>query len=161
MDKPYNYPVLGSVFKNPLGGAPLGEPEPISEGTKGSCQHAAAAFVKLTEASPGTTDPTGRDAHEPGAKLDAGKIRLALVMSGFAPALTEVGRVGTYGANKYTPNGWKDVPQAMERYQDAMLRHMTAYWGGEKDDPESHLPHLAHAAWNALAILTFATKETK
>ena len=109
-------------------------------------QYPVSDSVHKAVGSVGTTDPTGRDAHEPGAKLDAGKIRLALVMSGFAPALMEVGRVGTYGANKYTPNGWKDVPQAMERYQDAMLRHMTAYWGGEKDDPESssRISHTLH-----------------
>lgn len=108
----------------------------------------------------GTSDPTGRSAHEPGAKLDAGKNRLALVLAGFAPGLVEVGKVGTFGANKYTPNGWKEVPDAMQRYQDAMMRHLTAYWRGESNDPDSGLPHLAHATWNALAVLTFATEDT-
>lgn len=32
-------------------------------------------------------DPTGRSAHEPGAKLDAGKPRCGLVLGGFSRAL--------------------------------------------------------------------------
>jgi hypothetical protein len=48
------------------------------------------------------TDPNGLDPHEPGAKLDAGKIRPQLVLGGFSRALEEVVKVGTYGANKYT-----------------------------------------------------------
>ena len=68
------------------------------------------------------SDPNGIQQHEPGAKLDAGKNRLGLVFSGFALALQAVGAVGTYGANKYTDEGWKAVPDANKRYTDAMLR---------------------------------------
>lgn len=45
-------------------------------------------------------DPNGKKPNEVGAKLDAGKNRLGLVLGGFARALQEIGRVGTYGANK-------------------------------------------------------------
>ena len=51
-------------------------------------------------------DPNGKRPNEAGAKLDAGKNRLGLVLCGFARALQEVGKVGTYGATKYTDNGW-------------------------------------------------------
>ncbi len=105
-------------------------------------------------------DPTGRDPHAAGAKLDAGKNRLGLVLHGFAGALAEVGKVGTYGANKYSPNGWRDVPNGMDRYLDAMYRHLFAM-NDETHDPESGLPHMAHAAWNALAVLEFAMKGTE
>lgn len=94
--------------------------------------------------------------HEPGAKLDKGKIRMGLVMHGFNLALQEVGRVGTFGANKYTDNGWKSVPDAANRYRDALYRHLMA---PDTLDNESGLPHLAHAAWNALAILQFYLEE--
>jgi len=104
-------------------------------------------------------DPNGKDQHESGAKLDAGKNRLALVMSGFSAALYGVGKVGTYGAEKYTDNGWKSVPDGLERYQDAMLRHLTAYWGGQTFDPESGIHHLYHMAWNALAVAQLAGNE--
>ena len=96
--------------------------------------------------------------HEPGAKLDTGKPRFGLVLSGFAKALTEVVRVGTFGADKYTDNGWQSVPNAKARYTDALYRHLNAHHQGEQHDPESKLLHLAHVAWNALAILWFELK---
>ena len=43
-------------------------------------------------------DPTGRDAHAPGAKLDAGKLLPALVIGSFSAGLYEVVAVGTDGA---------------------------------------------------------------
>lgn len=97
-------------------------------------------------------DPHGMDPHEPGAKLDAGKLRLGLVLGGFAEALTEVGRVGTYGAEKYSPNGWKSVENGEERYLDALYRHLLADEASRVDDG-TDLLHLAQVAWNALAVL--------
>ncbi len=98
-------------------------------------------------------DPNGKNAHETGSKLDAGKNRLGLVISGFARALEEVGRVGTFGANKYTENGWQDVPNGIDRYTDAMYRHLVSEAKGEIIDPDSKTYHAAQAAWNALARL--------
>ena len=69
-------------------------------------------------------DPYGRSQHESGSKLDSGKIRAALVIGGFASALTEVAKVGTFGADKYTDNGWTSVPDGLNRYNDAKVRHM-------------------------------------
>lgn len=104
-------------------------------------------------------DPTGRSQHETGAKLDQGKNRLALVLGGFSVALQAVGDVGTYGANKYTDNGWKDVPNGVQRYSDAMLRHFFAEQAGELYDSETKLLHAAATAWNALARLQLIIKE--
>ena len=98
-------------------------------------------------------DPNGLDAHAPGAKLDAGKTRCGLVINGFARALYQVARVGTFGAAKYTPNGWRSVDGGIERYTDAMHRHLLAEAMGEQRDSESGILHAAHAAWNALARL--------
>lgn len=99
---------------------------------------------------------------EAGVKLDQGKNRLGLVLGGFAPALVKVGEVGTFGANKkYTANGWKTVPNGQERYKDALYRHLMHHETGEELDPESGLPHLAHAAWNTLAILTLSQSPYK
>ena len=97
------------------------------------------------------SDPTGRNQHEPGAKLDAGKPRLGLVFLGFSRALEAVGEVGTYGASKYSPKGWAEVPEGQERYTDAMLRHLLAEATESVD--VSGLPHAAQVAWNALARL--------
>jgi len=99
------------------------------------------------------TDPLGRDPHQPGAKLDAGKQRPALVLGAFANALKAVVEVGTYGAAKYTPNGWLEVPDGIERYGEAKMRHQLAEMTGEVLDPDTGLRHAAHEAWNALARL--------
>ena len=46
------------------------------------------------------TDPNGVAPHEPGAKLDAGKVK-AGVLGDFSLALTEVAKVGTFGAEVF------------------------------------------------------------
>lgn len=104
-------------------------------------------------------DPTGKSQHESGSKLDHGKNRLGLVLLAFARALKEVGEVGTFGANKYTDNGWLDVPNGIDRYTDAMLRHLLQEATGEKIDPESQMLHSAQVAWNALARLELQLRE--
>lgn len=107
------------------------------------------------------SDPSGRPAHTPGSKLDAGKNRLGLVLMNFAPALEAVGRVGTFGASKYTENGWKQVPNGIDRYTDAMFRHLMKEAQGEVLDPDSQLAHAAHTAWNALARLSLMIDQAK
>ena len=94
-----------------------------------------------------------------GLKFDQGKVRLGLVFNGFSKALTEVGKVGTFGAKKYTDNGWVDVENAESRYTDAMYRHLMQEQSGELWDEESELLHSAHAAWNALARLELQLRE--
>ena len=106
-------------------------------------------------------DPTGLDQHELGAKVDAGKNRLSLVMFGFANALQEVGMVGTFGANKYTDNGWLHVVDGQQRYTDAMLRHLFKEASGETIDQDSSMLHMAQTAWNALARLELYLRDNK
>lgn len=100
---------------------------------------------------PREKDPTGRQPHDPGAKLDQGKPRAGLLCS-FGKALLAVAEVATFGANKYTQDGWEEVPNGQARYTDALLRHLLIE-RTEPVDPETHLPHAAHVAWNALARL--------
>lgn len=102
---------------------------------------------------PPPADPHGIPQHAPGAKLDAGKVRAGLMFSDFARALDAVAQVTTYGAEKYTPRGWRTVPNGPARYADAQMRHHLAAARGEERDAESGLLHAAHAAWNALARL--------
>ena len=98
-------------------------------------------------------DPSGLDAHTPGAKLDQGKLLPWLCIAGFSNALTEVARVTTKGAEKYTPNGWAKVENGQERYLEAMGRHLLKMGTGEVLDKETQCYHLAQVAWNALASL--------
>ena len=88
------------------------------------------------------SDPTGKMIGDPGAKMDAGKDDLAAVSD-----------IVKYGAEikGYGWGAWKEVPQGEERYKRAAIRHLIAYG----NDDESHLSHAAHAAFNALAVLSF------
>jgi len=106
-------------------------------------------------------DPTGRAPNEPGAKLDAGKPRVALMLAGFPRALKAVAEVTTFGAKKYTPNGWVSVPDGIERYTDALARHQLQEFSGEELDQDSGLTHAAHLAWNALARLELMLREAQ
>lgn len=108
----------------------------------------------LVEAfAPLERDPHGRAPGTPGAKLDAGKNRLGLILYGFPRALEAVGHLSTFGAKKYSPHGWRAVPDGFERYTDALLRHLLAEGRGELLDRDSNLSHAAAVAWNALARL--------
>lgn len=84
-----------------------------------------------------------------GVKYDSGKMRPTLVLDSFRKALKQVIEVGTFGANKYSDDGWKTVPNAKARYRDALYRHLME----DGNDPESNLSHLTHAAWNILALM--------
>lgn len=104
------------------------------------------------------------DQHKAGAKLDHDKPRTNLVLSGFSKALLEVSKVGTFGAKKYSDDGWKEVPNGIDRYSSALLRH---YFAEQVEylDSETNLSHAAAVAWNALArlelILNEQSKEIK
>lgn len=121
--------------------------------------HAEGGIVPGSKAPP-TIDLAGEtrhlssaDLHVPGAKDDKAK-PMAGVLLDFSRALQTVVDVGTYGAKKYTRTGWATVPEGSQRYLDAMMRHLLAL-DVDPDglDPETGLPHLAHVAWNALAVL--------
>lgn len=86
-----------------------------------------------------------------GAKFDSGK-PLSGCLFDFPRALNEVAKVATFGAKKYQRGSWQTVPDGETRYFDALARHLIAR-GLEDADPESGISHLAHAAWNALAVL--------
>ena len=88
-------------------------------------------------------------------KWDSGKAPLWQgTMKYFSRALRSVAQVSQMGHDKYGSwGGWVKVDKAEQRYADALLRHLSFRASGEEIDPESGLPHLAHAAWNALAIL--------
>lgn len=96
-------------------------------------------------------DPHGKNAHEMGAKLDAGKPDMSLLLD-FGNALRAVAQVGTMGVKKYARGSWLHVPEGVVRYTAADLRHLMAEVS-EANDPDSGLLHAAHHAWNALARL--------
>lgn len=96
--------------------------------------------------------------HEPGAKLDSGKVRVGLMFKGFPRALMAVAEVVTFGADKYTPLGFLEVENGEERYDDAKGRHILEGQLSDYDE-DSGLLHIAHEAWNSLAKLEFYLRE--
>lgn len=97
------------------------------------------------------TDPNGIEQHKPGAKMDGRKIDMSFLQS-MSNALRAVCVIFEYGQLKYTRDGWLQVPNGQQRYLSACLRHLLPE-DDLVDDRESHLLHLAHAAWNILASL--------
>lgn len=69
-------------------------------------------------------------------------------------ALREIARVYGFGAAKYADNNWRKG-YAWHLSYAANQRHLTSFWDGEDLDPESKLPHLAHAAWQSITLLQF------
>ena len=87
-----------------------------------------------------------------GRKADRGKLRWDILpWSSLGPVV----EVLAFGAGKYAPDNWQRVPQARSRYFAAAVRHLIAWYRGEKNDPETGLPHLAHALCCLLFLLWF------
>lgn len=150
VNEPFGAVEVGNVYTvQDVGGDSISLEEITGRYTMRNFAPAPAAPAQVV----GESDPTGRDQHQPGAKLDAGKLRPSLVLGGFAHALKAVVKVGTDGANKYTDNGWREVPNGFARYSDAKCRHALAFDTGETHDKDTGSLHLAHEAWNALARL--------
>lgn len=97
-----------------------------------------------------------------GKKYDNGKPMAGTLTDVFSRALMAVGACIEYGTHKYPdPKNWQLVDNGIKRYRDAMVRHLLKYNAGIDKDEETKLPHLAHMAWNALAILELYMQEHK
>ena len=88
-----------------------------------------------------------------GARYNDGKADFSLIP---LCTLEEEARVWQYGKEKYAAWNWAkgmdwSIPFA------CLMRHMAAWQRGEECDPESGLPHLAHAACN-LRMLTLYSR---
>lgn len=89
------------------------------------------------------------------AKADNGKLRISLVPT---QIVRDVAEVRMYGDNKYhAPNNW--VLVEMDRYIDAMMRHLLAFLDDpDSIDEESGIPHYKHAACNMAFICAMKDK---
>ena len=85
-----------------------------------------------------------------GKKFDSKKPRAELLPP---RALLEVASVLGFGAEKYSENNWEKLENLESRYTGAALRHILALMSGEKLDPETGMPHEAHAVCCLLFIL--------
>jgi hypothetical protein len=70
---------------------------------------------------------------------------------GAAAYLPHVIDVGTYGARKYARDNWLHVEGGVERYYEAVGRHVRDVLLGDWRDEESGCVNLGHIAWGILA----------
>lgn len=89
-----------------------------------------------------------------GKKFDETKTRVDLLST---PALTEIAKVLTFGAEKYGVNNWREGMD-WSRLQAAALRHLFAFMEGEDRDQETDLPHLAHLGCCVMFLLEYQLK---
>lgn len=90
-----------------------------------------------------------------GRKDDQGKLPYHLLPS---DAVEEILRVLDFGAKKYAPRNWENG-MAWSRPFSALMRHMWAWWRGEKADPETGISHLAHAGCCILFLLSYEIRK--
>ena len=77
----------------------------------------------------------------------------------FPRAIRAVADMSAHGAEKYSWYNWLTVPDAIERYGDALVRHVMDEAVDGLIDPDSKHLHAAAAAWNALARLELILRE--
>jgi hypothetical protein len=75
------------------------------------------------------------------------------VLCMFPRAIRAVANISAHGAEKYSWYNWLTVPDGVERYRDAQVRHVMDEAVDGPNDPDSGHLHAAAAAWNALARL--------
>jgi len=92
-----------------------------------------------------------------GTKYDTNKPRLGEMIIDFKEPLLELCNVWEFGADKYEKSNWKKLDNGIDRYTNALLRHLVAEEDNLYDD-ESKLLHAAHIAFNALARLYFIAR---
>jgi len=89
-----------------------------------------------------------------GLKFDTGKARYDLI----PPEVEEaIAKVLTFGAAKYGERNW-ELGMKWGRPYAALRRHMSAWWSGEDNDPETGMPHTWHAACCIAFIVAFEAR---
>jgi len=86
-----------------------------------------------------------------GRKDDIGKDPWRLFPWDAARAIV---KVLAFGAGKYSERNW-EKGMDWSRPFDACIRHMTAWWEGEKADPETGMSHLWHAGCCVMFLIAY------
>jgi hypothetical protein len=89
-------------------------------------------------------------------KHDQGKALVHLIDPLF---INQLAAVLAFGAEKYKAWNWAKGTFDHSRLYNAAMRHLMAHWAGEDIDPESGLPHLAHAACNLMFLTRYVYSE--
>lgn len=91
-----------------------------------------------------------------GRKNDDGKARYELLAPEF---LDGTAQILTFGAAKYEDRNW-EKGMKWSRVFGAMMRHMWAWWAGQKLDPETGKSHLWHASCCLMFLVAYEARQT-
>jgi len=99
------------------------------------------------------TPPSGevRLTSATGGQKGSKEARFDLIPAG---PLTTLARLYGRGAQKYDDDNWRKGYDWRLSFA-AMQRHAWQFWGGQDNDEETALPHLASVAWHAFTLLEF------
>lgn len=86
-----------------------------------------------------------------GKKFDVDKLPMDLIAPEIMVALATI---LAFGAKKYDARNW-EKGMAWGRVFGALMRHLWAWWGGEKVDPETGYSHLWHAACCIMFLIAY------
>lgn len=89
-----------------------------------------------------------------GLRYNEGKLRWDLI----PPELEEIVEIYTMGAKKYAPRNWEKGMSWMVCFA-SLMRHTWKWLRGEDLDEESGRPHMAHVAWNAIALVVYYRRQ--
>lgn len=89
-----------------------------------------------------------------GRKDDHGKVPYHLLAPEFLDATAQVLK---FGAEKYAERNW-EKGMNWSRPFSALMRHMWAWWRGERADPETGMSHLWHAACCIMFLLAYEAR---
>lgn len=89
---------------------------------------------------------------ETAGRFSAGKIRHDLMPPW---SIDQIAQVYTYGTIKYDDDNWWKGLRWKKDVFGCILRHIWKWFRGEINDDESGLHHLAHAAWNCIALMEY------
>jgi hypothetical protein len=89
---------------------------------------------------------------ETAGRFSAGKIRHDLLPPW---SIDQIAQVYTYGTIKYDDDNWWKGLKWKKDVFGCILRHIWKWFRGEVNDDESGLHHLAHAAWNCIALMEY------
>jgi hypothetical protein len=71
-------------------------------------------------------------------------------------AIQELVRVFNEGSKKYAKNNWLNGGMDYSKLIASLKRHIAAFEMGEDLDIETGCHHMAHAAWNALGLVSYS-----
>ncbi len=111
----------------------------------------AAHISKKSKQRTQDKEPVKHDVVTEGVKLDTNKDPWHL-----APfdAITAIVKVLAFGAKKYAPRNW-EKGMDWSRLYSALMRHLVAWWSGEKADSDTGYSHLWHAGCCILFLIAY------